>query len=83
MQSRSGKEIEIYAITDFQGFYNEKYQGFKLRWDSNIGFGEMTFSRAQDSDEWEVQTECMSDNEDKEFIHLVLNKFIEQLNVIE
>jgi hypothetical protein len=30
-----------------------------------------------------VETECMSDNEDKEFIKLVLDKFIDQLEVIE
>lgn len=84
MKSRSGKEIEIYDVFDFYCFNNEKYEGFKLNWDSNIGFGEMTFSKNKnDESNWEVQTECMSDNKDKEFIKLVLDKFIEKLNVIE
>lgn len=94
MKSRSGEEIIINDITQFIPFVNEKYEGFKLCWESNIGFGELTISKMHNSNEtkqeieykdgdWEVQTECMSDNSDKEFIHLVLNKFIEKLNVIE
>ena len=83
MKSRSGEEIEIYDLFEFHCFNNEKYEGFKLNWDSNIGFGEMTFSKSKGEEVWEVQTECMSDNEDKEFIKLVLDKFIQKLNVIE
>jgi len=84
MKSRSGKEIIIDDISDFYCFNNEKYEGFKLSWDSNIGFGEMTFSKNKNEESgWDVQTECMSNNEDKEFIKLVLDKFIEKLNVIE
>ena len=85
MKSKSGKEIVIKDIDKFSAFKNEKYEGFKLSWDSNIGFGEITFSKAAGSKDglWEVQTECMSNNEDKKFIKLVLDKFIEKLNVIE
>lgn len=61
--------------------------GFVLSWDSNLGFGEMTFIKQKDKNSNEfklcVETECMSDNEDKEFIKLVLNKFIDKLEVIE
>lgn len=62
-------------------FKNEKYEGFILSWDSNIGFGEMTFLK-QDN-KTVVETECMSSNKDKEFIKLVLEKFIENLEVVE
>lgn len=97
MKSKSGKEIIINDITYFHPFVNEKYDGFILGWSSNIGFGELTISKAHIDNErfenieeikfkdgdWEAQTECMSDNDNKEFIKLVLNKFIEKLNVIE
>lgn len=85
MKSKSGKEIIIHSIDEFSAFKNEKYEGFKLAWDSNIGFGEMLFSKkVNDKDAtWEVQTECMSTNDDKEFIRLVLDRFVEELDVIE
>ena len=95
MKSKSGKEIIINDISYFHPFVNEKYEGFILGWDSNIGFGELTISKSHDNSgkdyhkiefkdgDWEIQTECMSDNNDKEFIKLVLDKFIEKLNVIE
>lgn len=94
MISRSGKEIIITDINYFHPFVNDKYEGFILGWESNIGFGELTISKRHNENEkhyetkfkegdWEVQTETMSDNNDKEFINLVLNKFIEKLNVIE
>ena len=54
MKSRSGKEIIVDDIFDFHCFNNEKYEGFKLNWDSNIGFGEMTFSKTKGKETWEV-----------------------------
>lgn len=81
MKSRSGEEIVIDDVEIDSCFKNEKYEGFILNWDSNIGYGQMTFLKNEDA--IEVETECMSDNEDKEFIKLVLDKFIEKLKVIE
>lgn len=59
--------------------------GFCLNWDSNIGFGQMTFIKRNDNgcSKLYVETECMSNNEDKEFIKKVLEKFVEELDVIE
>ena len=76
MKSKSGKEIVINDV-DLVTYNN----AFKLTWDSNIGFGEMTFYK--DEEGLNVETECMSDQEDKEFIKLVLDKFIEKLIVVE
>ncbi len=55
--------------------------GFVLNWDSNVGFGQLTF--IQDRGTLKVETETMCSNEDKEFIKLVLDKFIEKLEVTE
>lgn len=73
----TGKEI---VINDVELVVSENNPLFILRWDSNIGFGEMTFFNGEDG--LSVDTEYMSDNEDKEFIKLVLDKFIEKLKVI-
>lgn len=83
MKSKSGKEIVIDEVDLDYTFDNQDkgYKGFCLNWDSNIGFGQMTFIKR--ADKLQVETECMSDNDDKEFIKLVLDKFIEKLEVIE
>lgn len=81
MISRSGKEIIINDVEIDSSFKNEKYEGFTLNWDSTIGWGQMTFLKEEGK--IKVETECMSSNEDKEFIKLVLDKFIEKLEVIE
>lgn len=81
MKSRSGKEVIINDVELDSSFKNEKYEGFTLNWDSNIGFGQMTFLK--NGNNIDVETECMSGNDDKRFIKLVLDKFIEKLNVIE
>lgn len=86
MVSKSGVEIVINDVDlDYVFDGRDGERGFCLNWDSNIGFGQMTFIAHNDNGciKYFVETEAMSDNEDKEFIHLVLNKFIEQLNVIE
>lgn len=86
MKSKSGKEIIINDVNLDYTFYNEdkdKEKGFCLSWNSNIGYGQMTFIHSKDNDKIDVETEAMSDNNDKEFIKLVLDKFIEKLNVIE
>lgn len=76
MISKNGKEIIINDVN-----LVTCNNAFILQWDSNIGWGEMTFHK--DNDKLNVETECMSDNEDKRFIKLVLDKFIEKLEVIE
>lgn len=73
----TGKEI---VVNDVDLVVSENNPLFILRWDSNIGFGEMTFFNGEEG--LAVDTEYMSDNEDKEFIKLVLDKFIEKLKVI-
>lgn len=73
MKNRKDKKIKIYEV-ELKCFCN----GFKLLWNSNIGFGEMVFHN-----DMKVETEAMSNNNDKRFIKLILDKFIEKLEVIE
>ena len=76
MISRRGEEI---IINDVNLVTHNNV--FVLQWDSNIGWGEMTFYK--DKDGINVETESMSSNDDKRFIKLVLDKFIEKLEVVE
>lgn len=86
MKSKSGEEIKITDV-DLNYVFDSRdgEKGFCLNWDSNIGFGQMTFIKTNDSGctKLFVETEAMSDNNDKRFIKEVLNKFIEELEVIE
>ena len=78
MISKSGEEIIINDVN-----LVTCNNAFVLQWDSNIGWGEMTFYTDKETKQINVETECMSDNDDKRFIKLVLDKFIEKLEVVE
>ena len=78
---RNKVEIEV---VELQPFTNEKYTGFKLIWCSNIGFGEYTiYQDANNPEKWFGDSECMDGNDDKWFIKLLLENFIEKLEVKE
>jgi hypothetical protein len=68
---------------DIEPFVNEKYTGFVIKWDSDIGFGEYTIYKKIDSDEWFADSEHMDNNEDKAFIKELMKLFIEKLNIID
>lgn len=71
--------LDAYNI---EPFMNNKYTGFTIRWDSDIGFGEYVIYKSIDSDEWHADSEHMDSNEDKAFIKELMKLFIEKL-VIE
>lgn len=71
------KDVDVYDVNLDYTFEN----GFALNWDSNIGFGQLIF--IVDGNKIKVETETMCSNEDKTFIKLVLDKFVEKLDVIE
>lgn len=52
-----------------------------FQWAGNIGYGELTLYK--DGTNWKARTECMCDNNDKEFIKEVLYKWIENIEVVE
>lgn len=91
MKSKSGKNIIINdAYIDFVfdsrdvDSRNEE-KGFCINWDSNIGFGQLTIIQSNDNGclKLSAETESMSNNSDKEFIKLVMNKLIDDLEVTE
>lgn len=66
---------------DIEPFVNEKYTGFTIRWDSEIGFGEYIIYKSIDSDEWHADSERMDSNEDKAFISELMRLFIDKITI--
>ena len=79
------RRFEVNSINldayDIHPFVNEKYTGFVIKWDSDIGFGEYTIYKPIGSDEWYGDSEHMDNNEDKDFIKELMKLFIEKLIV--
>ena len=53
----------------------------RISWSSDIGFGE--YDLFKDAGEWCAMSECMDNNEDKEFIEKLIELFVKQLNIVE
>ena len=83
ISDRTGEEVVINNVTIEscdETFNDEPF--IILDWDSNIGFGQLTFIQRKDGT-IDCESETMSDNKNKLFIKAVLDKFIDELNVIE
>ena len=68
---------EEYEIFSAQGeLYSYDLQfGLQISWESNIGFGQLTFIYDPESETWDCDTECMSE----EFCKAVLNKWLHSI----
>ena len=75
--------IKNLKIDNVNCFNNNHGNGVVISWSANIGFGELTLYREEGDDKWEAYTECMCNNEDKEFIRMVLNKWVDEMEVKE
>lgn len=73
------KEEVIVEIVDIEPFTNDTWRGFRIIWTGNIGFGEYTIYREQESEEWHGDSECMDSNDDKWFLSLLLDKIKEMI----
>ena len=70
-------EITNLSIDEVECFNNETTSGVIISWSANIGFGQLTIYK--DGEKWKADTECMCSKEDKEFIHMVMNKWIDDM----
>ena len=70
-------DINVSAIEN-----NEETQVILLNWVGSIGFGEYTLYREKDSEVWKADSECMDNNEHKEFLKQILMKFVENVEVV-
>lgn len=74
-------EIADLEITDIGPYSNAKFDGIEILWRANIGWGQCTFFKAKGDDQWNVDTESMSDNEDKTFLKMLLDKLADMAEV--
>jgi hypothetical protein len=76
------KEVKVDVDDiDFWGENEITNGGMGIYWSGNIGFGQLDIYKDKDG-KYIVDTECMSTNDDKEFINLIFSKLIEKINVI-
>ena len=73
-------EIEIDDVTATKNVDGTEY--IIIGWSGNIGFGEYSLYNDADSDVWKADSESMDRGDDKEFIRLLLDKFVEGLEVV-
>lgn len=75
------EEIKINNV-EVESFRNsDEIDVIILSWQGNIGWGEYTLYKEKDSDQWKGDSECMDSNEDKSFLKMLLDKFVENVNV--
>jgi hypothetical protein len=70
-------------IREIDPFANNKYTGFVIGWNSDIGFGEYTLYRDVKSSKWYAHSEHMDSNEDKAFLKELLKLFVDRLEITE
>lgn len=68
-------------ITDIRLFENNSWVGFKIEWDSDIGFGTYTIYKKPGEKEWHGDSEYMDSNKDKAFLHELLRLFFEKIKI--
>ena len=74
-------KIEHLQIDKVKFFNNGN--GVVISWSANIGFGELTLYQSNEDNKWKADTEYMCTNDDKEFIRMVLNKWVDDMEVEE
>lgn len=78
----NGREVEI-EIDDVTALKNvDGVQAIIIGWSGNIGFGEYTLY-TDGKGRWHGDSEHMDKGDDKEFIRLLLDKFVERLVIDE
>ena len=76
----NGREVVIDDV-EFEFYGNtDGIDLIILVWSGNIGFGEYSLYKEKDG-QWRGDSECMDRGEDKEFIRLLLDKFVEGLEI--
>lgn len=75
------RKIENIQIRDVWCNRKDERQCIVISWSANIGWGVLTIYRDSPDSAWEVDSECMSNNENKEFIRSVMNAWIDSMNV--
>jgi hypothetical protein len=81
MRKHEVKKIHL-EITNVEFFKNDHDQGMIISWASDIGWGEYTFYKSKDSEQWNIESEAMDANDDKEFGQELLHLWLNECNVV-
>ena len=76
-------KIENLTIDNAEAFANQRYEGVIFNWSANIGFGELTIYRENGTNEWKADTEHMCEDNDKDFLQMVLDEWIDNIKITE
>lgn len=71
MRKKKVREINL-SVHSMVPFSNEKFEGIRIEWDSDIGFGGYGIYRETGTEQWYADSECMDSGEDKEFLRELL-----------
>lgn len=72
---RNGQQ-SVVSVDEVHAFSNEKYNGLKISWSGDIGFGEYTITF--NGKNIHADSECMDDNNDKNFLKALLEDLVNQ-----
>ena len=75
------KKIENLEITNITLYKNFCYEGVRISWTANIGFGVCELYRERDSDKCCADTEHMCDSENRKFLKMLLDKLADTVEV--
>lgn len=78
-------DIQDLTIDRVHAYDNELYNGIRIEWSANIGWGQCDIFRdkSDPKETWKATTECMSTNDDKTFLKTLLDKLAEMVDVVE
>lgn len=82
--TQKGIETNL-EIESVHAFDNEKYNGIRISWSAkNIGFGDcdILFEDGGGGTVISADTECMCNNNDKEFLRALLNELVDMTTII-
>lgn len=80
-EERMKTKVTDLSIDDAVCFKHELGECLVLYWSANIGFGQVMISRDNGDHTWRADTESMCAEDDKEFLRMVLNQWVEQIEV--
>lgn len=74
MLNRNEVHVKVDDIVTFDN-------GFEIHWHGNIGFGEYNVYKDKNG-VWHADSECMDSNDDRWFLRLLMENFINQIGVV-
>ena len=74
-------EIKDLNIDDIEIYKNENYQGFKIYWSANIGFGVYEIYKDNSDGKWYADSECMDSTDDKSFGKMLFEAFLKEITI--